>query len=104
MQIQPGRTVPLNPGAEMKHCSEERERLARRREQQELEQAREQLATRFEREQREKNGLARPPPSHRLQDEMVGSDDWGQGDKGTSVFSLLFCSKLVLFPEVKLIC
>jgi hypothetical protein len=31
----------------MKHCSEERERLARRREQQELEQAREQLATRF---------------------------------------------------------
>jgi hypothetical protein len=88
----------------MKHCSEERERLARRREQQELEQAREQLATRFEREQREKNGLARPP-THRLQDEMAGSDDWGQqGDKGTSVFTLLFCSKLILFPEVKLIC
>jgi hypothetical protein len=62
----------------MKHCSEERERQARRREQQELEQAREQLATRFEREQREKNGLARPL-THRLQDEMAGSDDWGQG-------------------------
>jgi hypothetical protein len=83
----------------MKHCSEERERLARRREQQELEQAREQLATRFEREQREKNGLARPP-SNRLQGEMAGSDDWGQeGDKGSSVgifyFSVrnLFCCR-----------
>jgi hypothetical protein len=83
----------------MKHCSEERERQARRREQQELEQAREQLATRFEREQREKNGLARPP-SNRLQDEMAGSDDWGQGDKGTSVFfyfsvvNLFYCRQL----------
>jgi hypothetical protein len=61
------------------------------------------ISTRFEREQREKNGLARPP-THRTQDEMAGSDDWGQGDKGTSVFSLLFCSKLVLSPAVELIC
>jgi hypothetical protein len=83
-------THTLNPDAEMimKPCSEERERLARRREQQELEQARELLATRFEREQREKNGLARPH-SHRAQDEMAGSDGWGQGDNGTSVFSTI---------------
>jgi hypothetical protein len=40
-------TLNPKPPPERKHCSEERERQARRREQQELEQAREQLATRF---------------------------------------------------------